>query len=104
MDDTLGLVEIYMNISVNGKEIFAPRGLRPWHGGYCDYTETRETLRFFQSIEMYARQREDPGKCFAVGMNDYLSKPILIPELLAMVNKWLAIEHTVVSCASVCGC
>jgi hypothetical protein len=25
------LVEIYMSIFVNGKKMFAPRGLRPWH-------------------------------------------------------------------------
>jgi len=41
-------VEINMNTSVNGKERFAPRGLRPWHVLHYDYTVTRETLRLFR--------------------------------------------------------
>jgi len=40
-----------MNTSVNGKEMFAPRGLRPWHVLHYDYTGTRETLRFFRNWE-----------------------------------------------------
>ena len=57
MDDTLGMVEITMSISVNGKEMFAPRGLRPWHVLHYDYTLTRETLRFFQIIESMPANR-----------------------------------------------
>jgi len=44
-------------------------------------------------------RREDRNKCLAVGMNDYLSKPILIPDLLAMMEKWAAIEPTVANCS-----
>ena len=39
------MVEINTNIYVNGKEMFAPRGLRPWHVRHFDYTGTREALR-----------------------------------------------------------
>jgi PAS domain S-box-containing protein len=32
--------------------------------------------------------QEDREKCFAVGMDDYLSKPVEAPALLAMIEKW----------------
>jgi len=33
--------------------------------------------------------REDSDNCRAAGMNDYLTKPFDVAELLAMLNKWL---------------
>ena len=42
-------------------------------------------------------QQGDRYKCLDVGMNDYLSKPILIPDLLAKVDKWTAIGPTVIN-------
>jgi signal transduction histidine kinase/CheY-like chemotaxis protein/HPt (histidine-containing phosphotransfer) domain-containing protein len=33
--------------------------------------------------------RDDRDKCFAAGMDDYLSKPIEVADLLAMLNKWI---------------
>ena len=38
--------------------------------------------------------REDHERCLAVGMNDYLSKPIEVPELHAMLEKWLSPSTT----------
>ena len=31
----------------------------------------------------------DPEKCFAVGMEDYLSKPVRTPDLEASLERWL---------------
>jgi len=34
--------------------------------------------------------KEDQERCLAVGMNDYLSKPINVDEMLAMLEKWVS--------------
>ena len=36
----------------------------------------------------------DQEKCFSAGMNDYLSKPIKLEELVAMLRKWSSLEHS----------
>ena len=33
--------------------------------------------------------KQDRERCIAVGMNDHLAKPLLLPALLAMLDKWL---------------
>ena len=37
---------------------------------------------------------EDAGKCFAVGMDDYLTKPVDMQRLQQMLEKWLATAPT----------
>lgn len=36
--------------------------------------------------------REDHEKSLAAGMNDHLAKPVEIPQLLALLEKWLKDE------------
>jgi len=33
---------------------------------------------------------EDRTACIAAGMNDFLTKPVLVSDLLAMVDRWAA--------------
>jgi CheY-like chemotaxis protein len=35
----------------------------------------------------------DSDKCFKVGMNDYMSKPVLIDEVKRIMKKWYDIIH-----------
>ena len=42
----------------------------------------------------------DRDKCLAAGMNDYQSKPIKIPVLLANIEKWTSIEPIITKCDS----
>jgi CheY-like chemotaxis protein len=36
--------------------------------------------------------KQDVEQCIAVGMNDHLPKPLLFPDLLAMLEKWLKMD------------
>jgi CheY-like chemotaxis protein len=40
------------------------------------------------AVTAYAT-KEDRDKCFAVGMNDFIAKPVKAPELVAAIEKWL---------------
>lgn len=33
--------------------------------------------------------KQDHDRCIAAGMDDHLPKPLLLPDLLAMLEKWL---------------
>lgn len=44
--------------------------------------------------------REECDRCLAVGMNEYMSKPIIIPDLISKLEKWKSIESTVTNCGS----
>jgi CheY-like chemotaxis protein len=42
-------------------------------------------------------QQEDHNKCLAVGMNDYLCKPIRFPDLKEKIERWTSIAYTVIN-------
>jgi hypothetical protein len=42
--------------------------------------------------------KDDRDKCLAAGMDDYQSKPIKIPVLLANIEKWTSIEPIITKC------
>jgi PAS domain S-box-containing protein len=59
------------------------------------YQTTRRIRRSYgrpiHIIAMTANAMEgDREKCMAAGMNDYLTKPINVPDLLAVLNRWHA--------------
>jgi PAS domain S-box-containing protein len=41
------------------------------------------------AVTAYAT-KDDRDRCFAVGMNDFIAKPVKAPELVAAIEKWLA--------------
>ena len=69
-----------------------------------DGYETTKSIRAGAAGEVYQNiyiiamtanaMKGDKEKCFSVGMNDYLSKPVEPEEILKMMIKWLAPEST----------
>jgi len=44
------------------------------------------------AVTAYAT-KEDRDRCFAVGMNDFIAKPVKAPELVAAIEKWLTVSE-----------
>ncbi len=75
----------------------------PGMDGYTTTKKIREIENYDQApkniiVAMTANaMKGDREKCIAAGMDDYLSKPLKIPELHAVLNKWLKIEDRVIN-------
>ena len=64
--------------------------------GFTATKTIREQLKLknLPIIAMTAQtMSEDKEKCFEVGMNDYISKPIDVKEVIEKTEKWLATYH-----------
>jgi CheY-like chemotaxis protein/CHASE3 domain sensor protein len=66
--------------------------MMPEMDGYEATTEIRKinSLRSLPIIALTAKaMKEDKEKCFAVGMSDYISKPVNVEQLLSLMRVWL---------------
>lgn len=70
----------------------------PIMNGYdtTKHIRANEQQQFDQSIPIVAltanAMKSDDTKCFAAGMNDYLSKPFLSEQLAEIIHKWVPIS------------
>jgi CheY-like chemotaxis protein/CHASE3 domain sensor protein len=66
--------------------------MMPEMDGYEATQEIRkiESLKTLPIIALTAKaMKEDKEKCFAVGMSDYISKPVNLEQLLSLMRVWL---------------
>jgi CheY-like chemotaxis protein len=66
--------------------------MMPEMDGYEATQEIRkiESLKALPIIALTAKaMKEDKEKCFAVGMSDYISKPVNLEQLLSLMRVWL---------------
>jgi CheY-like chemotaxis protein/signal transduction histidine kinase/CHASE3 domain sensor protein len=66
--------------------------MMPEMDGYEATQEIRkiETLKTLPIIALTAKaMKEDKEKCFAVGMSDYIAKPVNLEQLLSLMRVWL---------------
>jgi signal transduction histidine kinase/DNA-binding response OmpR family regulator len=101
--EVLNKVEITVEIAKNGLEAVAAVGKKKYDMVLMDiqmpemdgYDATRKIRKIpeFEKLPIIAMtahaMKGDREKCLEAGMNDYVSKPIEVDQLLATMRKWL---------------
>jgi CheY-like chemotaxis protein len=108
LNETLTMMGLTISVAENGAEAVALLEhrsfdvvLMDWHMPQMDGLEATRRIRARESTLRSAQQRvcivglsasvmdNDRGMCLRVGMDDFLCKPFIFDELIAILERWL---------------